>query len=85
MAYGDYSGPDKPDKGKEGGSCNRGRCQTAPALYYNHGSYAWYCRECRNQIHDAVGQRHWKESFPNADYPMFETREQMDARKSVKA
>lgn len=23
MAYGDYNGPNKPDKGQEGGSCNR--------------------------------------------------------------
>ena len=23
MAYGDYNGPNKPDKGREGGSCNR--------------------------------------------------------------
>ena len=25
MAYGDYDGPNKPNKGVEGGACNRGR------------------------------------------------------------
>ena len=85
MAYGDYNGPDKADKGKEGGSCNRGRCQAAPALYYNHGSYSWYCRSCRNQIYDALGKRMWKADFPNAGHEMFETREEMDARKAKAA
>jgi hypothetical protein len=59
MAYGDYDGPNKPDKGKEGGSCNRTRCQAAPALHYNHGSNSWYCRDCRDQTTtpsaDAIG------------------------------
>lgn len=27
MAYGDYVGPGKPNKGAEGGACNRQRCQ----------------------------------------------------------
>ncbi|MDW9531924.1 hypothetical protein RWE87_13535 [Sinorhizobium meliloti] len=80
MAYGDYDGPNKPDKGKEGGSCNRTRCQCAPARWYNHGSYAWYCDDCRDQIYDAVGQRHWARDFPNVEHPMFETREMMDNR-----
>ncbi|MDR6818459.1 hypothetical protein J2X76_003636 [Neorhizobium sp. 2083] len=83
MAYGAYSGPDKADKGKENGSCNRGRCQCAPARWYNHGSYAWYCDDCKRQIYDAVGQRHWAKDFPNAGHPMFETREQMDARAAL--
>lgn len=78
MAYGDYDGPDKPDKGKEGGSCNRTRCQSAPALWYNHGSYAWYCQSCKDQIYDFWGQRRWALEFPNAG-PMFETRAMMDA------
>ncbi|MDX0267662.1 hypothetical protein GOC13_07440 [Sinorhizobium meliloti] len=80
MAYGDYDGPNKPDKGKEGGSCNRTRCQCAPARWYNHGPYAWYCDDCRDQIYDAVGQRHWARDFPNVEHPMFETREMMDNR-----
>ncbi len=81
MAYGDYRGPNKPDKGKEGGSCNRSSCQKGPALYYNHGSYSWYCHECRDQICGAVGRRMWKVDFPDAKHEMFETREEMDARK----
>lgn len=80
MGYGDYRGPDKIDKGKEGGSCNRRSCQCAPANWYNHGSGAWYCVECKDQIYDPVGQRYWKQDFPNATHPMFETREMLDAR-----
>lgn len=82
MAYGDYDGPNKPDKGLEGGSCNRTLCQCAPANWYNHGSLAWYCEECKDQIYDHVGQRFWKQDFPNAEHPMFETRDMMTARKA---
>lgn len=86
MAYGDYNGPGRPDKGKEGGSCNRTRCQCSPARWYNHGSYAWYCDDCRadiefDPINSADWRRHW---FPRVGHPMFETREMMDARKAVK-
>lgn len=80
MAYGDYDGPNKPDKGVEGGSCNRTRCQCSPAIWYNHGSFSWYCEECKDQIYDAVGQRFWRQDFPNAKHPMFETREMMTTR-----
>jgi hypothetical protein len=84
MAYGDYDGPNKPDEGKEGGSCNRTRCQSAPALWYNHGSYSWYCEDCRVQIQfDHMNLAHWKRDFePRLGHPMFETREQMNARKA---
>lgn len=82
MAYGDYSGPDKADKGQEGGSCNRRRCQCSPANWYNHGSLSWYCEECKDQIYDDVGQRYWKQDFPNAEHPMFETRAMIAARKA---
>lgn len=82
MAYGDYNGPNKPDKGHEGGSCNRTLCQCAPANWYNHGSLSWYCDDCKEQIYDPIGQRYWKQDFPNATHPMFETREMMDARQT---
>ena len=82
MAYGDYDGPDKPNKGKEGGSCNRGLCQDDSAPWYNHGSYAWYCESCKRQIYDYIGQRYWRRDFPNVDYPMFETREMMNEREN---
>lgn len=85
MAYGDYRGPNKADKGKEGGSCNRSLCQCAPANWYNHGSYAWYCEECKDQIYDPIGQQYWKQDFPNATHPMFETREMMDARSDARS
>lgn len=86
MAYGDYSGPDKPNKGREGGACNRQRCQAEPALYYNHGSHSWYCNDCAYDIgHDAFNARNWPIDFPRlfpdrALHPMFETRDQIDAR-----
>lgn len=82
MAYGDYEGPDKADKGKEGGSCNRSRCQAPNAVWYNHGSYAWYCEDCRNAIEfDIFNLRNWRlRHEPDCGHPMFETREMMEAR-----
>lgn len=87
MAYGDYNGPNKPDKGQEGGSYNRTRCQAAPALHYNHGSYSWYCAHCASDIgQDPMNLRDWRLKFePRLGHPMFETREQMDARKTMPA
>lgn len=89
MAFGDYSGPDKPNKGHEGGACNRQRCQAEPADFYNHGSHSWYCFDCARDIgNDHVNARYWVRDFPRL-FPgrdfhlMFETREQMDARKAV--
>lgn len=85
MAYGDYDGPDKADKGKEDGSCNRGRCQCAPARWYNHGSYAWYCDDCRRQIElDPINSADWQRNFYlRLEHPMFETREMMDVRRAA--
>jgi hypothetical protein len=86
MAFGDYSGPDKPNKGKEEGACNRQRCQAEPASFYNHGSFRWYCADCARDIgQDAVNARTWPvdfaRMFPGEPlHPMFETRAQMDAR-----
>lgn len=82
MAYGDYDGPDKPDKGKEGGPCNRTRCQASPANWYNHGSHSWYCAECRSDIEfDPFNHSGWlKDHQPKCGHPMFETREMMDSR-----
>ncbi len=87
MAYGDYDGPNKPDKGKEGGSCNRTRCQCSPARWYNHGSYAWYCDSCAVQIgHDPINWAHWERDFkPACGHSQFETREQMAERASTSA
>lgn len=80
MSYGDYSGPNKPDKGVEGGSCNRTRCQSSPALWYNHGARSWYCADCRHDI-ESVNQRDWERLSGAKDgHPMFETREMIDTR-----
>lgn len=82
MAYGDYEGPDKADKGKESGSCNRARCQAPHAIWYNHGSYSWYCADCRRDIEfDVFNKHHWDQDwFPKVGHPQFETREMMTAR-----
>lgn len=87
MAFGDYSGPDKADKGKENGSCNRRLCQCSPARWYNHGSLKWYCDDCRRDIEfDAFNKRDWDRNWkPRVGHPMFETREMMDARPPAKA
>ncbi len=83
MSYGDYNGPDKPDKGMENGSCNRRLCQAPNAIWFNHGSSAWYCKDCRRDIeNDMFNARDWQQNFlPKRGHPMFETREMMDARK----
>jgi hypothetical protein len=85
MPYPQYDGPDKPNKGAEGGACNRGRCQDEPALWYNHGSNAWYCAKCRADIQfDSFNLRDWNRNFePRLGHPMFETREMMIARGAV--
>ena len=82
MAYGDYNGPDKPNKGHENGACNRQRCQAEPARWYNHGSYSWYCDDCRKAIQfDHINLRDWQARWqPECGHPMFETREQITAR-----
>lgn len=70
-------------KGIEGGRCNRTACQKTPALWYNHGSLAWYCEECAIWIgQDAFNLRDWEQNFePKCGHPMFETREMMEKRK----
>lgn len=82
MAYGDYDGPDKEDKGKEGGSCNRTRCQCAPAVWYNHGSFSWYCVECKDAIWEA-NKYTFHRDMPSVKHPMFETREMITAREQA--
>jgi hypothetical protein len=85
MAYGDYDGPDKPDKGKEGGSCNRTLCQDNPAKWYNHGSYSWYCESCMRTIRfDTFNLINWeREHQPECGHPMFETRDEINARETT--
>ena len=84
MAYGDYSGSDKPNKGYEGGACNRQRCQAEPANWWNHGSHSWYCDDCRNDIQfDRFNYHHWStEWLLKCGHPQFETREQMNKRQA---
>jgi hypothetical protein len=82
MAWPEYNGPIKPNKGHEGGACNRELCQDEPALWYNHGSAHWYCGGCRQTIEfDSFNSRDWQANFqPRLGHPMFETREMMDER-----
>jgi hypothetical protein len=83
MAYGDLplDAPLKPNKGEEGGACNRRSCQAEPALWWNHGSHSWYCGDCARDIgEDHINRMGWtlSESYPG--HPQFETREQIEAR-----
>ena len=84
MAFGDLSqdAPCKPNKGKENGACNRRSCQSEPALWFNHGSDAWYCADCRRDIEfDAFNLRDWRANWePRLGHPMFETRRMMNGR-----
>lgn len=84
MSFGDLplDAPEKPNKGKEGGACNRRSCQAEPALWYNHGSFAWYCEDCADAIgFDHVNLRHWQHNWqPKYGHPQFETREMMNTR-----
>jgi hypothetical protein len=84
MAYGDLSidAPEKPNKGQEGGACNRRACQAEPALWWNHGSHSWYCEDCKQDIGgDIVNMWEWDTRWlPTCGHPQFETREMMDAR-----
>ncbi len=91
MPFGDQSldAPSKPNKGQEGGACNVRSCQAEPALWWNHGSHAWYCDGCAVQIGgDHVNEAGWYRDFPRffprqERFPQFETREMMDARERV--
>lgn len=87
MAFGDLSldAPHKPNKGHEGGACNRQSCQAEPALWFNHGTQQWYCADCRRDIQfDAFNLRNWTQQWqPRLGHPMFETREQIDARERL--
>ena len=70
-------------KGTEGGACNVTRCQRPnSAIWYNHGSYAWYCESCRHEIEfDPVNKRDWDLNWePRKGHPQFETREMINAR-----
>lgn len=84
MANDDHRGIGKTRKGKEGGRCNRTLCQATGAVWYNHGSDAWYCPDCRRAIEfDGFNMREWNAHWlPRFGHPMFETREMMAARAS---
>ena len=86
MPFGAYNGPDKPNKGKKHGACNRSSCQDEPAIWYNHGSNAWYCEGCRNTIEfDSFNLRDWQKNWePKCGHPMFETAEMIAARNNGK-
>lgn len=68
------------NKGKENGCCNRSSCLGEGAIWYNHGSYSWYCTGCMTWIYDDWAKANWIKDFPNVMHPMFETREMMDIR-----
>lgn len=84
MAYGDLplDAPLKPNKGKEGGACNRQSCQAEPALWFNHGMAKWYCGDCARDIGgDEFNRRHWNSDWrPRLGHDQFETRRMIRAR-----
>lgn len=84
MAFGDLplDAPCKPNKGHEDGACNRQSCQAEPANWFNHGSGAWYCGSCRQDIEfDSFNSLDWERNWrPRKGHPMFETRAMMKAR-----
>jgi hypothetical protein len=86
MAYGDLpiGAPHKPNKGREGGACNRERCQSEPANWWNHGSHSWYCDDCRIAIQfDRINLLGWQTRHqPECGHPQFETRAMMNERKA---
>ena len=86
MAYGDYNGPNKADKGLEGGSCNRTRCQALDAIWWNHGDHSWYCEDCKRAIgDDPMNKRDWNTMLrPHYGHDQFETRAMMYLRISQK-
>ena len=45
--------PDKPDKGKMNGSCNRRACQAPGATWFNKYMDAHYCEPCAAAINHA--------------------------------
>lgn len=85
--YGDLpvGAPHKPNKGQEGGACNRERCQAEPALWFNHGMYKWYCGDCAIDIgDDHVNKMGWVLSDYYPGHPQFETREMINAREEAR-
>ena len=88
MAFGDlpYDAPLKPNKGLEGGACNRQSCQAEPALFYNHGMHKWYCGVCARDIgQDHINRMGWVLSEYYPGHPQFETREEIDKREAEEA
>ena len=85
MAYGDYNGPDKNDKGLENGSCSRIRCQAPNAEYYSHFTREWYCHDCAIDIgQDPVNLEYWNNTwYPKLKHPPFETRKQINEREGI--
>ena len=50
-APGNHSGPNRPDKGQFGGSCNVTACQLPnSATWYNYSTERYYCRTCALEL-----------------------------------
>lgn len=56
--FGDPAQPEKPDKGKFNGSCNRRACQQPDATWINHGNNLFYCGPCGVELNR--WNRDWK-------------------------
>ena len=42
--------PEKADKGKPNGSCNRRACQRPGATWFNRGTQSYYCTDCAHML-----------------------------------
>lgn len=42
------------DKGRHGGTCNRGACNDRPADWWNPHTVAYYCGSCASKINDSL-------------------------------
>lgn len=56
--------PDPKLKGRKGKNCNRTHCQKPGAVWYNHGSLAWYCGHCARDLNeDRFNKREAQETW----------------------
>jgi hypothetical protein len=64
MSYLAREKPEHPDKGKDGGRCNRRACQEPGAYYYNSGTRKYYCWVCAKLIQNAHADNRSLFAFP---------------------
>lgn len=48
------------DKGRHGGTCNRGACNERPADWFNHHTGYYYCGPCAQKINESLAASNLK-------------------------